>query len=169
MQEPSVWQKYESERVQKAQKLSSGAFRRHYGVKHHVFYKIVEALQWREWKKKKAGRQPKLNLAEQALFALEYWREYPTLFHHSYEWGLDEKTGKETVARVEKAMLASGRFRLDGKKSLRQADSSRLVLVDATESPVERPKKNSADTILVRKSATLSRLSWSWTALGVVS
>jgi len=161
MLQRTIWQRYDSARVGKAHRLSHGAFRRHYGVKHAVFEKMVEALELREYRKKRAGRRPKLNLAEQALFALEFWREYPTLFHHGYEWGLDERTAGQTVERVEKALLASGLFRLEGKKSLRQAGTAkRLWLVDATEQPIERPKKNSDLFIRGRKSDIRSKRSW---------
>jgi hypothetical protein len=166
MLQRTIWQRYDSERVCKAQRLSHRAFRRHYGVKHAVFEKMIEALELRDYRKKRSGRPSILNLAEQALCALEFWREYPTLFHHAYEGGLDERTAGDTIERVEKALLASGLFRLEGKKALTMpSEKRRLFLIDATEQPVERPKKTSENFLAVRKSGTRSKLSWSWKPL----
>jgi hypothetical protein len=52
--------------------------------------------------------------------------------------------------------MASGKFRLPGKKQLyQQADNWQVIVVDVTESPIERPKKNSAITTVARKSIIL--------------
>jgi hypothetical protein len=46
------------------------------------------------------------------------------------------------VRHVENTLIRSGRFSLPGKKALREPDSVlEVVVVDVTESPVERPKK----------------------------
>jgi hypothetical protein len=51
--------------------------------------------------------------------------------------------------------MDSGKFRLPGKKQLYQnAYNWDVIVVDVTESPIERPKKNSALTIVGRKSGT---------------
>ena len=45
--------------------------------------------------------------------------------------------------------MDSGKFRLPGKKQLyQQADNWQVIVVDVTESPIERPKK--ADAIALR-------------------
>jgi hypothetical protein len=38
-------------------------------------------------------------------------------------------------------MIRSGKFKLPGKKQLKNETTVEVVLVDVTESPVERPKK----------------------------
>lgn len=49
--------------------------------------------------------------------------------------------------------MESGKFRLPGKKQLYQnAYSWSVWVVDVTESPIERPKKNSGATRAARKS-----------------
>jgi hypothetical protein len=57
---------------------------------------------------------------------------------------------------VETLLMGSGKFRLPGKKQLYQnAYIWDVVAVDVTESPIERPKKNSEATTVVRRSDTL--------------
>ena len=51
--------------------------------------------------------------------------------------------------------MDSGKFRLPGKKQLyQQADNWQVIVVDVTESPIERPKKNKELTTVARKSTT---------------
>ena len=38
-------------------------------------------------------------------------------------------------------MIKSGKFNLPGKKVLHTLDKEAIVLIDVTESPIERPKK----------------------------
>lgn len=51
--------------------------------------------------------------------------------------------------------MASGKFRLPGKKQLHQeAYTWQVLVVDVTESPIERPKKNSEPTTVARNGGT---------------
>jgi len=53
-----------------------------------------------------------------------------------------ESTVCRTIHKIEKALLKSGEFRLPGKKALQDSDMLiEVVLNDATEQPIERPKK----------------------------
>ena len=89
-----------------------------------------------------------------------YWREYRTLFHISQAYGVSEPTVHRTIVKMEKALMASGQFRLPGKKALRESAMEwQVVLVDATETPLERPQKNRKSTTAARKSVTPVRLS----------
>jgi hypothetical protein len=55
---------------------------------------------------------------------------------------VSEATVCRTIQKVEKALLGSGQFRLPGKKALQASDRViEVVLIDATEQPIERPKK----------------------------
>jgi hypothetical protein len=52
-------------------------------------------------------------------------------------------------------IIKSGAFSLPGKKALRTTDVEySVVLVDATETPIELPKKNSGVSIPAKRSAT---------------
>jgi hypothetical protein len=54
------------------------------------------------------------------------------------------------ICKVEKLLMDSGKFRLPGKKQLyQQADNWQVIVVDVTESPIERPKK--AEDLLQRQ------------------
>lgn len=78
---------------------------------------------------------------------LEYWREYRTFFHLATSWGLHESSVCRTIRRVEDVLTKSRAFRLPGKKKLQVADHRvEFIVVDVTESPVERPKKSSGRT-----------------------
>jgi hypothetical protein len=52
-----------------------------------------------------------------------------------------EATVHDTIVWVENTLIQSGDFNLPGKKILLEANEIKLVLVDVTESPIERPKK----------------------------
>ena len=56
---------------------------------------------------------------------------------------------------IEDILIKSGEFSLPGKKALRTADSKyEVVIVDVTESPTERPKKNKNANTAAKKSGT---------------
>jgi hypothetical protein len=42
---------------------------------------------------------------------------------------------------VEDTLIQSGDFQLPGKKALLEVNEIEIVIVDVTESPIERPKK----------------------------
>ena len=69
--------------------------------------------------------------------------------------------GKEPLAfsedRVEDALIRSGRFRLPGKKSLQLSEQEwQVLVVDVSETPIERPQKNSEVTTLAKRNNTIS-------------
>lgn len=89
----------------------------------------------------KPGAKPKLELEDRVLVALEYWREYRTYFHIGSSWGISESTVCRIVHWVEDSLMHSRRFRLPGKRQLvRGFGKPRVVVVDVTETPIERPK-----------------------------
>lgn len=125
--------------------LKPSAFKRFCGVKPHTFAAMVNALQAREAQKKKPGRSADLCVEDQLLLALQYWREYRTYFHLSVSWGVSESTVSRIVRRVEDLLIKAQQFHLPGKKALRTAEHQfQVVVVDVTETPVERPKKTAA-------------------------
>jgi len=71
---------------------------------------------------------------------LMYWREYRTEFHIAQSYGISEAAVCRTIQKVENALVHSGKFRLPGKKALQPSDTFfEVVLVDASEQPIERP------------------------------
>ena len=82
-----------------------------------------------------------------------YWRENRTYFHIAQTYGISDSACWKTVRWVETALIQSGVFRLPGKKALlKDGVNFEIVLIDATETPIERPKKNSDAIIQERKS-----------------
>ncbi len=131
-------------------------FQRLTGVKPQVFEKMLEVVQRQV---RSFGRPCKLCLADQLLLTLMYWREYRTMFHTAQTYGVSEPTVHRTIGKIERALMASGQFRLPGKKALLAPEMQwQVVLVDATETPLERPQKNKGGTTAARKSATPARL-----------
>ena len=56
---------------------------------------------------------------------------------------------------MEDTLIRDGTFSLPGRKAPLKSDAEyEVILVDATESPIERPKKSKSDTIPERKSGT---------------
>jgi hypothetical protein len=127
-------------------KLRPVEFKRYCGVKPKTFERMVAAVgDYQEKRRRKSGRPPKLSLADQRLLTLEYWREYRTFFHLGKLWGLHESSICRIVQRVETILTESRAFALPGKKRLQQADHTiEVVVVDASETPIERPKKTAA-------------------------
>jgi hypothetical protein len=73
---------------------------------------------------------------------LMYWREYRTEFHIGLTYGVSEATVCRTIRKIEDVLMKSGEFRLPGRKTLQPSDTLiEVVLIDATEQPIERPKK----------------------------
>ena len=101
------------------------------------------------------GRPPCLGRADQLLMTLMYWREYRTQFHTAQAYGVSESTVCRTVRKIEDALMQSGQFRLPGKKALQASDTViEIVLVDATEQAIERPKKSNDDTTVAKRNDT---------------
>jgi hypothetical protein len=106
------------------------------------------------------GRPPKLSRADQLLMTLMYWREYRTEFHIAQSYGVSEATVCRTIRKVEDILVRSKKFRLPGKKALQPSDTVfEVILVDASEQPVERPKKARKSTIAAKRGDILKKRS----------
>lgn len=138
-------------------KLSSDAqFRRVTGVKRKTFETMLELLNdAHKIKKSKGGRPNKLSVENMLLMALEYIREYRTYLHIATSYGVAESNAFEIIRWVENVLITSKEFRLPGRKALLKSDNKfEVILIDATESPIERPKKNSDDSTRAKRSVT---------------
>lgn len=127
----------------KIKTLSPEKFRRLTGIKRTTFDSMVAILQDAVNKRyKSSGRRGLLSLEDKLLMTLEYLREYRTYFHLSQSYGLSESACYRACRWVEDTLIKSGAFSLPGKKALVKSDMEyEVVLIDATESPIERPKK----------------------------
>lgn len=133
-------------RHEEVKALPPGAFKRLTGVKRETFERMLGVLKEGEQNKKRSGRPSKLSLADQLLLTLMYWREYRTQFHIAKSYGVHEANANRIIRKVEGALSASGVFKLPGKRAVRPPEGVELsfVVIDATETPVERPKKTAA-------------------------
>jgi hypothetical protein len=118
-------------------------FRRLTGVKQTTFEKMIEILQEEDQRKKTyGGRKNKLSLENQLLMALEYIREYRTYFHIAKSYAVSESTAYKTVRWIEDTLIKHPDFALPGRKALLKSDMEyEVILVDASETSIERPKK----------------------------
>jgi hypothetical protein len=118
-------------------------FRRLTGVKQETFSEMVKILVTAQNSRyRKAGRRGGLSIENKLLMALEYLREYRTYFHLGRSYGLSESACYRACRSVEDMLIKSGKFSLPGKKALVKSDVEyELILIDASETPIERPKK----------------------------
>ncbi len=102
------------------------------------------------------SRPSKLTTENQVLMTLEYLREYRTYFHIAQSWGVNQSTAYRIIRKVEDYLVASEVFRLPGKKKLLEPNQSlQIVVVDVTESQIERPQKNRNGLIVAKRKDTL--------------
>ena len=89
------------------------------------------------------------------LLTLEYLREYRTYFHVAQGFGVHETTAIRIARWVEDVLIKDGTFSLPGKKALLENDTKyEVILIDATETSVERPKKGKKSGILAKRGDT---------------
>ena len=137
-------------RYETIQDLKDTDFKRLTGVQRETFEEMLKVV---EKGLRDFGRPPKLSRADQLLMTLMYWREYRTEFHIAQSYGVSEATVCRTIRKVEDVLVRSKKFRLPGKKALQPSDTVfEVILVDASEQPVERPKKARNNTIAAKRS-----------------
>lgn len=119
-------------------------FRRLTGIKRTTFELMISILSEADAALKAEGGKPnKLIIEDRLLMTLEYLREYRTYFHISRSYGISESACYRNIRWVEDTLIKDGKFSLPGRKALLKSDVEyEVVLIDATESPIERPKKN---------------------------
>jgi len=95
-------------------------------------------------KKGNARSRPfKLITEDQILMTLMYYREYRTQYHIGETYGLHESNVGKSIRRIEKILKKCKQFSLPGKEKLSGTNHQfEVILIDATESVIERPKKN---------------------------
>jgi len=139
-------------RYETIQHLKARDFKRLTGVQRETFDQMLQVV---EKGLRDFGRPPSLSRADQLLLTLMYWREYRTEFHIAQSYGVSEATVCRTIHKVEDVLVRSKKFRLPGKKALQPSDTVfEVILVDASEQPIERPKKARNSTTVAKRSDT---------------
>jgi len=118
-------------------------FRQVTGVLPSTFKAMVDVLKKAyEEAHKRNGRNRKLSIEDMLLLTLEYYKEYRTFECIGASYGLSVSNVYNTIIWVENVLIKCGLFRLDGKKVLLDPKTEiEVILVDSTETPIERPKK----------------------------
>jgi Helix-turn-helix of DDE superfamily endonuclease len=153
-------------KFEKLSSLKPAQFKRLTGVRRETFGVMVTILRKAEKaKRRRGGVASKLSVEDRLLMALEYLREYRTYFHVAQNYGVSEGYAFKVCRWVEDALIHDKRFALPGRKALLKSDMEyEVILVDASESPVERPKKDSGATTQAKRNAIPSKHSLSSTS-----
>ena len=93
-------------------------------------------------------------LADQLLLTLNYLRCYKTQIQLSADFNLSESNVNRTIRKVENALIQSGQFSLPKRTHRGINPDEDVVAIDVTECLIERPKKSSQNTTVVRRSGT---------------
>lgn len=133
------------------------AFRRLIGIKRTTFDEMTTISSEADKLLKAQGGKPnKLSIEDKLLMTLEYLREYRTYFHISRSYEISESACYRNIIRwVEDTLIKDGKLSLPGRKALLKSDVEyEVVLIDATETPIERPNKNKNTFILAKRRDT---------------
>jgi len=136
--------------------LTADKFRRLTGVKPATFSKLLAILTMaHSTKKSKGGRPNCIEVSTMLLMTLAYIREYRTYFHIGTSYGISESYAYKLIKWVEDTLIKDGTFSLPGRTALLRNDQEPMVvLIDATESPIQRPKKDKSTTTQAKRSST---------------
>ena len=85
---------------------------------------------------------------------LMYYRAYRTQYHIGITYGISESWVSEMIKEIESIIIQDARYNSQVRKNCcYRKNTFEEVLIDVSERPVERPKKN-AGIIQARKSET---------------
>lgn len=137
---------------EQAQKLNDSQFRRYFGIERTTYQHILEILQEAYIEQhKKGGRKAKISLENKLMITLNYYREYRSQFHLAQDFGITESAVCKAIQWVESILIDHKDFALPSKKALWQDPEIETILIDATEVPMERPKKSNDNNTQVKR------------------
>lgn len=142
---------------EKAKNLNNKDFKQIIGVEKTTFEEMIRILNEaysNKPKKYRGGRKKKLSMENQLLMTLKYLRQYVTQKELAFEFEVGEATVCDTIRWVEDTLVKDGSFSLPGKKELLEDSEIEVILIDVTECPVERPKKNKENGIPEKRKGT---------------
>ena len=132
---------------EKIGKMREDEYQEIFGVKKTTFDEMLKILEKNYAERhKKGGKPPTLSVLDKLIIMLQYYREYRSMRHIAFDYGVCKSTICDSIAWVEQTLIKSGTFRLPSKRKLIQPDCNlEVVVVDATECEIERPEKNRND------------------------
>ncbi len=122
---------------------SEKRFRQVTGVLPSTFDAMVTELKKATFQTEKhlGGRPQALSIEDKLLLTLEYYKEYRSYDCIAASYGVSKGTVSRTINWVENVLVKSGLFKLPGKKALtKNTWEIEVIVVDSTETPIERPK-----------------------------
>ncbi|MCT3426882.1 IS5 family transposase, partial [Lactobacillus helveticus] len=120
-----------------AKNLNNTRFKRLIGVAKPVFDEMVKALKAEyQVKHARGGRKPKLAIEDLLLATLQYLKEYRTYEQIAADYGVHDSNLIRRSHWAEETLVKHG-FNI-GKQEIKPDD---VVLIDATEVKIQRPKK----------------------------
>jgi hypothetical protein len=130
-----------------------------FGVKKTTFEAMLSILEDEfERLHKQGGRPSRLSVLDKLIVTLGYYREYRTMHHIGFDYGVSKSRISDAVKWVEDTLMKSGKFSLPSKRELLKSDTeTEVVIVDATEQETERPKKNKVSSTRANKNAIQSK------------
>jgi len=123
---------------------SETRFKQVAGVAPSTFQAMLEIVKasYIEKHSKHNGRHRKLSCENMLLMTLSYYKEYRTLDCIGATYDLTKANAGNTIRWIEDILVKSGKFSLPGKKKLSQSTVEyEVIVVDTTETPIQRPKK----------------------------
>ena len=144
--------------------LKADQFKRLVGVKPDTFEKMVSEakriskLGVKKRAGKKRGPKDKLTWYDKVLMMLMYYREYRTFAHVGASYHISEAQCWRIVTSLERWLIKSKLFHVPGRRKLTQSDMEwEVVVVDVSEHPMERPKKNRGGIIQEKRKNILTK------------
>ncbi len=122
---------------------SETRFRQVTGVLPSTFLAMVTELKKATPKTEKrlGGRPQILSIEDKLLLTLEYYKEYRSYDCIAASYGISKGSVSNIINWVENVLVKSELFKLPGKKALtKNTREIEVIVVDTTETPIERPK-----------------------------
>ena len=138
-------------KYEKLIRYSDSEFKRLVGVPRPLFQEMVDVLAHAETLKRKSGRPHSLSLEDQLLLTLNYLRVYSTQLELSAHYNIAASNVNWTIKKVEDALMISNKFTLPKRQPLEGGKEVNWVIVDATETQIERPTKAKAKAKATRQ------------------
>lgn len=129
--------------------LKDEDFRLLTGVKRNTFDLMLKYLYQENAKKKQTGKHKiKLTIEDKLLLTLEYLRENRTFFHIAASYEVNKTTAIRASHWVENTLFKCDEFKLPSKRKILESDMEyEVFVVDATETPIERPTTKNKNQI----------------------
>ena len=124
--------------------LKEEQYQKIFGIKKKTFDKMLEILNNSYIElHSQGGKNPKLSVLDKLIIMLDYYREYRSMENIAFDYGVVKSTICDSVKWVENILIKDGTFSLPKKRKLQEDNIEvEVLLVDATECEIERPKKN---------------------------